>query len=159
MEHKDYYMPAVLIAAGIAGVIGATPCLNIVNCCFCLPAILGAMFAVRAIALKSGTPVAVGEGALVGLIVGAAAGVLAGAGSALASGIGQQFIATSPIMQDPQFAQFRQLQANQSWVGTFCCWFIGYGLFGPIGGMLGSAFFKPPAPPAQMGGYGAPPAY
>jgi len=152
-------MPAVLIAAAIAGVVGATPCLNIVNCRFCLPAILAAMFAVRAIALRSGTPVEVGEGAIIGLIVGAGAGLLAGAGSAAFSGVGQEMLASNPMLQDPQFAQFRQMQGSQSFLSVFCCWLFGYGLFGPIGGMLGSAFFKPPAPPVQPGGYGAPPTY
>lgn len=155
MQNQQYYMPTLLIAGVVGGLVGATPCLNIVNCCFGLPAIVAALVAVSLVVKKAGQRVELGEGAIIGLIVGSISGLITGLGTAAMQLIGFGMSSSNPIFaNNPDLQrQMGDMAASGAAMafGSFCCWFVAFVLFGCIGGMIGSAIFKPPAPPAPYG--------
>ena len=155
MQNQQHYMPAVLIAGVIGGLVGATPCLNILNCCFGLPAIVAALVAVSLVEKMAGQRVELGEGTISGLIVGSISGVITGLGTAAMQLVGFGMQANNPLFANNpdlqrQMGDLATSGATMA-IGSFCCWFVAFVLFGGIGGMIGSAVFKPPAPPAYGG--------
>jgi hypothetical protein len=148
MKNSAFYGP-VYVCGVVAGVFGAVPCLQFLNCCFGGWSILGALIAVKLVSDKVGTSIDMGEGLVVGLIVGGIAGLIGGAGTALIQiamhSVTEGLAGVAPPIDDPQVREMYQRILGSGAgiaVSSFCMWFGMSLVGGPIGGLIGAAAFK-----------------
>jgi hypothetical protein len=150
------YQPALLGGLFI-GVLSALPVVNIANCC-CLWVILGGMLTVYLDQQNTPTPIETSKAALGGLMAGAIGGVIYGISAVVSMyvmGAGQTEFMSQMLdgMRDapPEATEFIQRLMNGPNLSIliFVVSVPLYAVFGMLGALLGTAFFrKKPAPGA-----------
>ena len=159
MTHMARFQPALLGGLFI-GVLTALPVLNLANCC-CLWVILGGMLTVYLDQQNTPLPIETSKAALGGLIAGGIGGVINGIATMVTMywiGAGQPEFMTQMLegMRDapPEAAEFvqRLMSGPNLSILIFVVTVPLYAVFGMLGALLGTVFFrKKPTPDAPAG--------
>ena len=157
------FQPALLGGLFI-GVLSAAPVINIANCC-CLWVILGGMLTVYLQQQNTPTPIETSSAALSGLIAGAIGGLISSvagmlmlriAGGADGQQAIEQMLANIPNMPPESAEWVRSMMAGPGVALISLAVTVPiYAVFGMLGALLGTAFFRkkvtpdtPAGPPA-----------
>jgi hypothetical protein len=143
------------------GVMSALPLINLGNMCCCLWVIAGGVIAAYLLQQDQPEPIEAGDGALVGLLAGLFGTVVAVVLSipvALVTAPFQREVfrrmrENPDVQMPPGFEDFLS-GAAASVLGTLffgMAMLVASVIFGTIGGLLGAAIFKKPAPPPLPG--------
>jgi len=141
----EEYKKAVLIAGLIAGVLSATPIVDICNIFCCLWIVLGGLIGVYVISKDVDRKIEYGEGAFIGLLIGLVAAVVSTIVDTVFTIFGLELIPEWLLEEVPQLAQLKELEAG---MGLGVLLFIGlvvslvtFGAFGALGGIIGTAIY------------------
>lgn len=141
----EEYKKVVLIAGLIAGVLSATPIIDICNIICCLWIVLGGLIGVYVVGKDIDRKIEYGEGAFIGLLIGLAAAVVSTIIDTIFSFLGLELIPEWLIEEVPQLAQFMEFEKA---AGMGLMLFIGliislvvFGAFGALGGVIGTAIY------------------
>ena len=153
------FQPA-LIGGLVIGVVASVPILNFVNCC-CLFVIAGGVLTTYL--LQQRTPVAIqtSEAMLQGLVAGLIGGVIYVAATSLLMNVANQMASIEQVLERPDMPPEAREMMSKLMTGGGIFVFMAvvfipcYAIFGLLGALLGTAFFKkktpPPAAPVQPG--------
>lgn len=153
------YQPALLGGLFI-GVLSLLPVVNLANCC-CLWVILGGMLTVYLDQQNTITPIETSKAAVGGLMAGGIGGVINGVGTMVTMylvGAGQTEFMTQMLegMRDapPEAAAFVQklMSGPNLSILIFVITVPLYAVFGMLGALLGTAFFRKKASPDAPAG-------
>ena len=148
-----------LIGGAVMGVLSAVPIVNLGNGCCCLWLICGGVTAAYLLQQEQAEPIAPGDGALVGLFAGLFGTlvyvVLSIPFNLLMAPLQRQLL--ERMSQNGQLPQGFEDYAASAAVGVIGAIVFAVMLltasviFSTLGGLLGAAIFKKPAPPAAGG--------
>jgi len=167
LKYREHYLAPVLVGGIVAGILSSIPFVNYCNFIFCLWMLVGANLAVFMVQNKVQAEIAPMEGAAIGGLAGLVTGGMFGLlymvlflifGAAMIPGAADGHAAEAGMGVGMMALIF-----GGSCIGAL----IVFGGFGALGGMIGSAIFKPKSPPpggggpggfqGQQGGFGQPP--
>jgi hypothetical protein len=144
---------AAIAGAGI-GLLSSIPILNLVNCLLCAWVWGGGIFAIWLYKRNSGEmAVPSNQGAIIGLVAGVIGGLIAGvlgsilgAGSfaAVASQMQEQMATLDPAQREQMQVVVDAMASGGLGIVTICMSVGIYGVFGLIGGLIGSATIGKP---------------
>lgn len=142
MKAEGYAKP-VLIAGIIAGVLSATPLLNLLNIICCLWILAGGIIAVYLVSTDTGRKINYGEGAFIGLLSGLVAAVVSSILYTIWISLGINIMKYLP----ERFTKFEQLgdimTSIRFGLSTMILWLlysiIIFGAFGALGGIIGTS--------------------
>ena len=155
--NSGFVQPA-LIGGAVVGVLSALPLISTGNLCCCLWVISGGVVAAYVLQLNQPTPITPGDGALAGLFAG-----LAGAFIYLVLSIPitmlmapMQRVMMERIIESgnmpPEFqAMMGRYTGAYALIFGFLLHLVAGAIFSTLGGLLGTAIFKKPLPPAPPG--------
>lgn len=159
MPNTQHYIPGVLIWGGVFGLICGIPC---VNFCCCMWTLGAGLLAVMSVNNKATSPIGAGEGAVIGLISGGIAGLIGGFASGIFQAVsGPALVAYMESMPPGSLPpgvleQYRAALSASSPIlqglQTLCIFIVAAPAFGAIGGLIGSAVFKPKVGGMNAGG-------
>ncbi|MBI3399949.1 MAG: DUF4199 domain-containing protein [Acidobacteria bacterium] len=165
---KPSYVQPALVGGAVMGVLSALPLIYLGNLCCCLWVVSGGVVAAYVLQQNQAGPIAPGDGALVGLLAG-----LVGAGvhfvlaipidilmAPMERAMAQRFIDMTGSMSPEMRDMFDRMSGSnvelsvgimliRRVVGFMLMLFIG-AIFSTLGGLLGAALFRKPAPPAVV---------
>jgi hypothetical protein len=143
----------------VVGVLSALPLISAGNLCCCLWVISGGVVAAYVLQLNEAAPITPGDGALAGLFAG-----LAGAGIYLVLSIPITMLMApmERVIMDrviesgdvpPEFRDFLTGSRGGAFrlITGFVSMLVAGAIFSTLGGLLGTAIFKKPLPPATPG--------
>jgi hypothetical protein len=139
------YAKSVLIAGGIAGVLSATPLLNLLNIICCLWILLGGAMAVYLVRSDTERKINYGDGAYIGLLTGFFAAFVSSSLFTIFLLLGLNVAKYIPE-RIPELEQFGDIfTATKVGLNAMLLWFIFSviigGVFGALGGIIGTALF------------------
>jgi hypothetical protein len=159
----DLAQPA-LVGGLVMGVLSALPIVSVGNCC-CLWVVGGGLVAAYVLQQNQPAPITPGDGALVGLLAGVFGAVVM---TVLAIPIGlligpmeRQLVERVLSMtgnMPPEFRDALERYSREGGAGglsvvagvvSFMFWLCVGAIFSTLGGVLGAAMFRKPAPPSQ----------
>jgi hypothetical protein len=156
--NSGFVQPA-LIGGAVVGVLSALPIISAGNLCCCLWVISGGVVAAYVLQLNQAAPITPGDGALAGLFAG-----LVGAGIYLVLSIPitmlmapmERVIMDRVIESGDVPPEFREFLAGYRGgalrlLAGFISMLVAGAIFSTLGGVIGTAIFKKPLPPATPG--------
>jgi hypothetical protein len=152
MTHRQQ---SILIGAVVTGVLSASY-LSFINTVCCLGVIIGGMVAVQQYTSRTGRALQSGDGAVIGALAGVGGAVLGSVfdaalrplnldSTSISQGMMEQWMQSMEGQQGMSPEMMQQFQGGE---GSIMMFVVGlgfsvvlYGIFGAIGGALGTAFF------------------
>src|SRR5262245_13975104 len=146
------FQPA-LIGGLVIGVAASVPGLNIANCC-CLFVIAGGVLTTYLLQQRTPEAIQTSEAMLQGLVAGLIGGVIFVAGTALLVDMATKMASIEQALERPDMPPEAREMVTKLMTGGGMFVFLAvvyipcYAIFGLLGALLGTAFFKKKTPPA-----------
>ena len=156
MKTEEYAKP-ILISGLIAGLLSSIPIISALNCLFCFWILVGGVIGVYMVTTRANRKVDYGEGAIIGLLSGLVAAVVCTFVTSILTFYGFNI---GMVMMErladriPEFEQFRDIAPAQEFglffvITTLLSSLFAYGLFGALGGVIGTAMYGKKKEPTQ----------
>ncbi len=163
MEERPNILKSSLIAGVFVGVLSGLPLIGMVNVCFCLWVILGGILSSYILTSGFPYPVKSGDHAISGLLTGIFGAIISfvvsipfmAISAKVFSGFIEALFSASGEGVPPELAEVLKhkgfaLAAIPFYIALLIINMVIYGVFGVLGGLIGSALFKKQVKPEQV---------